>query len=257
MASRFFLYLLIICALAFDLLGPESASSANPQAGGDFLSDEFYEDVEGETEINDPLEPMNRVIFTFNDKVYFWVMEPVARVYGHVLPLDLRGCIYNFFWNLAEPVRFVNTLLQGRFADSGNVLLRFAVNSTLGVYGLGDPASHEFKIFQVEATLGGTFANWGMGDGFYLVVPLHGPSTLRDFTGTVIDSFGMTPYYTWTDDIYVMGGVYAGKQTNNLSMHLGEYEELKNVLFDPYVSFRNGFLQHRRKQREFQTADPE
>jgi phospholipid-binding lipoprotein MlaA len=258
MACRLFLNLFfVICVQGVCLFSSMGTAAAGTLTGADFLSDEFYEDVDGGTDINDPLEPLNRAVFDFNDKMYFWVMEPVASVYSHVVPLDLRGCIHNFFWNLTEPVRFLNTLLQGRFADAGSVLLRFTINSTLGVYGLGDPAGREFNLSQVEATLGGTFARWGVGDGFYLVVPLHGPSTLRDFTGTIIDGFGMTPYYTWTDDLYVMGAVYAGKETNNLSMHLGEYEELKDVLFDPYVSFRNGYLQLRREKREFQGADPD
>jgi len=230
---------------------PPILSVANAAARADYLSDEFYENNDGITEINDPLEPINRVVFQFNDKMYIWLMEPVATVYDQVVPWDLRGCIENFFWNLAEPVRLLNTLLQGRFTDAGNVVLRFAINSTLGVYGLGDPAEREFRIPPVRATMGGTFARWGVGDGFYLVVPLHGSSTLRDFTGTVIDGFGMTPYYTWTDDVYVKGSVYAGKATNSLSMHLGEYEELKDVLFDPYISFRNGYLQLRGKRKEF------
>jgi len=215
----------------------------------DFLSDDFYEYDEDSAEVQDPLEPMNRVVFNFNDKMYFWVMEPVASVYSHVVPFDLRDCIANFFRNLEEPVRFINTLLQGRFGDAGDVLTRFLINSTLGVYGLGDAASREFDFPPVEATLGETLATWGIGDGFYLVVPFYGSSTLRDFTGTMIDGFAMTPYYTWTDDIYTMAAIYAGRETNKLSMHLGEYEELKNVLFDPYISFSNAYFQYRREVR--------
>ena len=259
MTYRIFLNLLfIICVQCACLFAPAGVTVAGAEAGADFLSDDFYDqEGVGTDEIYDPLEPLNRVVFEFNDKMYIWVMEPLASMYSHVVPLDLRGCIDNFFWNLAEPVRFVNTLLQGRFTDAGNVLLRFAINSTGGVYGLGDPAGREFNLSQVEATLGGTFATWGLGDGFYLVVPLHGPSSLRDFTGTVIDGLGMTPYYTWTDDLYVQGAVYAGKATNSLSMHLGEYEEMKDVLFDPYISFRNGYMQIRREKGEFRTSDPD
>jgi phospholipid-binding lipoprotein MlaA len=193
---------------------------------------------------------MNRAVFSFNDKMYIWFMEPIARYYSYVLPRDLRDSIENFFRNLEEPVRLINTLLQGRFADAGTVLVRFTINSTLGVYGLGDAASRVFDYHPVEASLGETFAVWGIGDGFYLVVPFYGSSTLRDFTGTVVDGFGITPYYIWTDDIYVMGGVYAGKTTNSISRRLGEYEELKEVLFDPYIAFRNAYFQHRLKVRD-------
>lgn len=216
----------------------------------DFLNDDFYEFDIDDPGVQDPLESFNRVIFQFNDTTYIWVLEPVASLYSHVVPYDLRGCVYNFFRNLEEPVRFVNSILQGRVADAGEVLKRFVLNSTLGVYGLGDVATRVFDVPPVEATLGGTLAHWGVGDGFYLVVPLYGSSTLRDFTGTVVDSFGMTPYYAWTDDIYIMGSVYVGKETNKLSLHLGEYEELKKVLFDPYISFRNAYFQYRTKLRD-------
>lgn len=217
----------------------------------DFLSDEFYENgMESDEYILDRLEPMNRIFFTFNDKMYIWVLEPVATAYSYALPYDIRLCIYNFFRNLEEPVRFINTVLQGRFSEAGDVFMRFAINSTLGVYGLGDAADRVFAYPPVEATLGETLANWGVGDGSYIVIPLYGSSTIRDFTGTIIDGFGMTPYYTWTDDIYVMGGIYLAKDTNKLSMRLGEYEELKQVFFDPYVAFRNAYFQYRRKLRD-------
>jgi len=251
MASRFPIHRIVILILfACCLLLPQNQVYGGDSGKIDFLSDDFYLYDEEAPEVQDPLESMNRVIFNFNDKMYIWVMEPVATVYSHAVPHDLRNCIFNFFRNLEEPVRFINTLLQGRFSDAGDVLVRFVINSTLGVYGLGDAATRVFEVPPVEATLGGTLARWGVGDGCYLVVPLFGSSTLRDFTGTVVDSFGMTPYYTWTDDIYVMGGVYAGKETNKLSMHLGEYEQLKNVLFDPYISFRNAYFQYRRKLRD-------
>lgn len=233
------------------------ANFAHAAGRADFLSDEFYEDEEGHSPVGDPLEPLNRLVFDFNDKLYIWVMDPVASMYSRAVPQDLRSSFNNFFWNLEEPVRFLNAILQGRLGDSGKILFRFVVNSTLGVYGLGDPASREFSSPQVEATLSGTLARWGLGDGCYLVVPLYGPSTLRDFSGALVDGFGMTPYYTWTEEFSVKVGVYAGKETNALSMHLGEYEQLKNVLFDPYLSFRNGYFQHRREQPEFQGPAPE
>ena len=255
MAIQFFCFRFVLAGVLGSLFFAAAAISQAGQNGGtDFLNDDFYQDKAGDTGVNDPLEPLNRAVFEVNDKLYLWVMEPVATVYSHAIPQDLRGCIDNFFWNLAEPVRFLNSLLQGRTSDAGHVLFRFAVNSTLGIYGLGDPAAREFSTPQVEASLGGTLANWGVGDGFYLVVPLYGSSTLRDLTGEVVDSFGMTPYYGWTDDFTARIGVYTGKQTNALSLHLGEYEKLKNVLFDPYISFRNGYLQHRREQQEFRTS---
>ncbi|MDW7771929.1 MAG: VacJ family lipoprotein [Desulfobulbaceae bacterium] len=217
----------------------------------DILSDDFYGNgLESEEYKLDRLEPFNRAVFAFNDKMLIWVMEPVATAYSHVVPSDLRACVYNFFYNLEEPVRFINTLLQGRFSDAGDIFVRFLINSTFGIYGLADAADREFSYPPIAASLGETFATWGMSDVSYLVVPFHGPSTVRDFTGTIIDGFAMTPYYLWTDEVAVKGGVYAGKGINTLSLHLGEYEELKQVFFDPYVGFRNAYFQYRHRLRD-------
>jgi len=216
----------------------------------DFLSDDFYSEDAESYLFNDPLEPVNRIVFIFNDTLFIWVMEPVATFYSNVVPGDLRGCFDSFFRNLQEPVRFVNTLLQGRFSDSLDVLGRFVINSTLGIYGLADAAGRDFGIAPIEATLGETLENWGVGDGFYLVIPLFGPSTFREITGDVVDAMGMTPYYSWTDDLWVASTIYVGKETNKLSLHLGEYEEWTKLLFDPYVSFRNAYFQYRRTARD-------
>ena len=241
--------LLIFLVLLTGLLCPAAVSRAADDEV-DFLSDDFY-DTEAETsEVGDPLEPFNRAMFSFNDTAYTWVINPVTEGYAEVVPSDIRGVIWNFFHNLEEPVRFINCLLQGRFADSGTVLMRFLLNTTLGVAGLGDPAERELGFNKVEASLGETLATWGIGDGFYLVVPFFGPSTLRDFTGTVVDGLGLTPYYTFTDDFGTMAGIYTGKEVNKLSFHLGEYEDLKEMSFDPYVAMRNGYFQYRKKLRD-------
>lgn len=248
MRRTFFLfYLFLIITGTGNFCLPSTIYGSD--ASFDFLSDDFYSE-EAESEVfNDPLEPVNRIVFTFNDTMYIWVMEPVATFYSNVVPMDLRNCIDNFFRNLQEPVRFVNTLLQGRFSDSFMVLQRFVINSTLGIYGLADAAGSEFGIESVEATMGETLENWGIGDGFYLVIPLLGPSTLRETAGDIVDAAEMTPYYSWSDDLVTNGAIYVGKETNNLSLHLGEYEEWKKLLFDPYISFRNAYFQYRRKAR--------
>jgi len=214
----------------------------------DFLSDESYEDQAESLRVADPIEPFNRAVFTLNDKVYIWVLEPVATGYSKVLPADIRSCIGNFFYNLGEPVRSVNCLLQGRVRDSGLVLGRFVINSIGGVFGLTDPASNEFKIAPVSAKLGETLAVWGLGDGFYLVVPFIGSSTLRDFTGTVVDGMAMATYSPWNDDGQTSATVQGAKTVNHTSLHLGEYVEIKSMSFDSYVAFRNGYYQMRSKQ---------
>lgn len=246
-SGRVFPLIFIICGLLLLIVQP--GFSADDDAV-DFLSDDFYEEETASIEADDPLEPFNRAMFEFNDKTYTYVFNPVAEGYSAVVPYDIRGTIWNFFRNLEEPVRFLNCLLQARFSDAGTVLVRFLVNTTCGVAGLGDPAGRELGFTRVEATLGETMAAWGIGDGAYLVVPFYGPSTLRDFSGTVIDGLGMTPYYTFTEDLGVIAGIYLGKETNKLSLHLGEYEEMKKLSFDPYIALRNGYFQYRKKIRD-------
>ncbi|MDY0389824.1 MAG: VacJ family lipoprotein [Desulfobulbus oligotrophicus] len=210
----------------------------------DYLDDESYEP----SSVSDPLEPVNRFFFNVNDKVYVWVLEPVSTGYSKVLPSDIRQCVSNFFYNLGEPVRAVNCLLQGRVHDAGRTLGRFVINSICGVFGLADPAAHEFKMSPVYASLGETFSVWGVGDGFYLVVPLLGPSTLRDLTGTVGDGFAMTTHTPWNDDVLTTAAAHGVRSVNYTSLHLGEYEDAKSLSFDPYIAFRNGYFQIRAKQ---------
>jgi len=216
----------------------------------DFLSDDFYEDEPEIEEVGDPIEPFNRAMFQFNDHAYTYVFKPVAQGYAAVVPLDIRGIIDNFFRNLEEPVVFINCLLQGRLSDAGSALVRFVANSTIGVGGLVDFADREIGFEPVDASLGETLGVWGIGDGFYLVVPFFGPSTLRDFTGDIVDSLAMTPYYTHIDSWGGKIGIYAEKTTNEISLHLGEYEDLKKLSFDPYVALRNSYFQYRKKLRD-------
>lgn len=216
----------------------------------DYLDDAAYVDKEESVEVYDPLEPFNRVIFTINDTVYEWVLDPVATGYSKVVPSDIRGIIGNFFYNLGEPVRSANCLLQGRFKESGLAASRFFINTTCGILGLADPAKTDFGIAPVYATLGETLSVWGLGDGFYLVIPLMGPSTLRDFAGTMVDSMVMSSYYPWNDDPASMATSFGTDTVNRTSLHLGEYEELKKMSFDPYVAFRNGYFQIRSKMRD-------
>ncbi len=237
-AGRYWILIVLACVFAL----------SHSVLAADLLDDASYED-ENIVTVADPIEPINRAFFVFNDKFYLWVVDPVATGYSKVLPRDIRGCVSNFFNNLEEPVRAANCLLQGRFLDTGRTLSRFVLNSIFGVFGLADPAGHEFAIAQVHATFGQTLEVWGIGDGFYLVVPFYGPSTVRDFTGFVVDSVAETTYYPWDNDDVPPMSLLAGEFVNNASLHLGEYQELKSLSFDPYVAFRNGYFQMRNKKR--------
>ena len=230
------LYLVVVLAAV-----PVQASTP------DYLDDASYDIPVNYESIYDPLEPFNRVMFTFNDRLYLWVIDPVATGYSKVVPSDFRTIISNFFYNLGEPVRSVNCLLQGRVADSGLVLSRFLINSTAGVFGLADPAGNEFKMKRIPGSLGQTFATWGIGDGVYLVVPVLGPSTLRDLTGAIGDGVARGLYTPWNDDLSTTSAIYGSQTINEFSLHLGQYQDMKSISLDPYVAFRNGYFQLRQK----------
>ncbi|MCI5222639.1 MAG: VacJ family lipoprotein [Candidatus Electrothrix sp. AR4] len=212
----------------------------------DFLDDAFYDEIPDENAVRDPFEGINRAMFTFNDYTYTWVMNPVATWYSHLLPHDIRGAIADFFYNLQEPVRIVNAVLQARFSDAGTLLARFAINSTGGVGGLGDPASM-MGFLPVQASFCQTLDAWGVGDGIYLVVPIMGPTTLRDLSGKIVEGVSMTPYYFWAAGWEESSSIYIGKELNNASLHLGEYEKMKKLSFDPYAGIRDGYFQHRKQ----------
>lgn len=215
----------------------------------DFYDEDYQDDEYGEGEshdaILDPLEPLNRGFFIFNDKLYFWALKPVKIGYSAVVPYDFRFMFGNFFYNIASPVRFINNLLQGEFIDAGAVLSRFAINSTAGVFGFGDPAGREYGIKPRQADFGETLGKWGVGDSIYLCWPVLGPSNIRDSVGILGDVYIHPMYYSgkgnFENIIY-----YAGTRINLMSLKPGVYEEMKQYSLDPYVATRQAYYDYRR-----------
>jgi len=203
------------------------------------------EEEEVELKISDPLEPLNRVIFTFNDHVYRFILKPIVRVYKLIMPAEFRMLIKNFFTNLAMPVRFVNCVLQGKIKAAARELLRFVLNTTIGVLGLVDVAT-EWGIKSQPEDLGQTLAVYGVGEGPYLVLPLLGPTTLRDGVGTALDMFLEPVNYMPKNETFY--GVKALNYTNKSSYYLETYFDLKASALDPYVAVRNAYVQHRRQE---------
>ncbi len=216
----------------------------------DLLDEEFdlleAELAEQAVEVADPLEPLNRMMFNINDKLYFWVVKPIGQVYRDVTPEPARFGIRNFFNNLTTPIRFANCLLQGK-KDSANIeLRRFVVNTTEGVLGFGDPARDRLGLEPVEEDLGQTLAVHGIDNGFYIVLPLLGPSTSRDAVGLVGDLF-LNPV-AYVEPWETSAAITAGKMTNENSFRIGDYEDFKAASLEPYVAMREVYIQHRNKQ---------
>jgi phospholipid-binding lipoprotein MlaA len=196
--------------------------------------------------IADPLLPWNRLMFEFNDRLYFWVLKPVARGYTAVVPSPVRVGIDNFFRNLFMPPRFVSCLLQGKGAAAEAELARFFVNTTIGVLGFMAPAKDLAAFNPPEEDLGQTLGVYGIGNGIYIVWPFFGPSTLRDTVGMVGDRF-LNPV-TYLEPFEAAAGVTAVKTVNDTSFRIGDYETLLESAIIPYEAFRDAYLQYRQKK---------
>jgi len=136
--------------------------------------------------VSDPIEPVNRAVFSFNDLLDKVLLNPIAKTYKTVVPNVVRNSVRNFFRNLKTPVTLANNLMQGDGEAAGVTTARFLFNTFLGVGGLIDFAETQGLEYEPE-DFGQTLASWNVGSGAYLVLPVLGPSTVRDSTGMVID----------------------------------------------------------------------
>ena len=208
--------------------------------------EEFDEESDWEMDlICDPIEPVNRAFFSFNDKLYFWVLKPVSTGYNKVVPEPLRENVHNFFYNLRMPIRGINCLLQGKIKGFGTEIGRFLINTTLGVLGTADPAKSLFDIESRDEDFGQTLGFFGLGPVIYINWPILGPSSLRDSIGHAGDIYLDPLHYIVVQKKYNFSA--RGYNTvNNTSLKIGEYESLKKAALDPYVSLRNAYYQYRK-----------
>ena len=202
------------------------------------------EEAVEEATIADPIEPWNRAMFQFNDKLYFWALKPVARGYNAVVPEPARISVRSFFRNVAMPVRFVNSLFQGKFAAAGTELARFGINTTIGLVGFFDVAKSRFDLDAQNEDLGQTLGYYGMGGMMYIVWPFIGPSTVRDTIGYAGDTF-LDPV-SYIDPFEAAFGVNAYGQINKTSLELGTYEDMVESALEPYIAVRDAYIQYRK-----------
>ena len=224
----------------------QTPSSSNVE---DSIEDDFFdEEFEAhQVQVADPISPWNKGMFHFNDKLYFWVLKPLAKGYIAISPDYFRRGVKNFFYNLTMPIRLVNCLLQGKGNAAASEFSRFIVNTTAGGLGFGNPADQNPDlVVSTGEDLGQTFGKYGIGNGFYIVWPILGPSTLRDSVGLVGDFF-LNPL-TYVDYSETWIALKCFDLVNQTSFHIGEYEALKNSALDPYVALRNSYLQYREKK---------
>lgn len=195
--------------------------------------------------VSDPIEPVNRGIFYVNDKLYRWVLKPVAKGYRYVVPEGVRIAVRNFFSNLGTPIRAANTLLQGKFKATGTELARFGINSTIGMAGFFD-AAKRFDLARKDEDTGQTLGVYGLGHGMYIVLPVLGPSSARDAVGFVGDTFLDPLSYISPTEVAI--GANAVRSETNLSFKIEEIDELIGAAVDPYVAVRDAYIQSREKR---------
>ncbi|HCI46422.1 MAG TPA: hypothetical protein DFI00_03925 [Rhodospirillaceae bacterium] len=198
-------------------------------------------------EVYDPIEPVNRQIFAFNDAVDEVALEPAAEVYRDTLPETIRTGIANILRNLRTPLIFGNQVLQGDMEGAGTALVRFVTNTLAGLGGFLDPAGENGFEFE-EEDFGQTLAVWGVGEGPYMVLPLLGPSNLRDTVGFVVDIV-TNPVGILIDNQHV-GGEYAIASSTATALtarseSLDAIREIKSSSVDYYASLRNLYNQRR------------
>jgi len=224
---------------------------------GSVLSDEFdgFSDFEEELQeqvdvarVPDPLEPLNRGIWWVNDKLYLYVLEPVASGYSKVIPKAGRQSIANAFDNLQAPERVVNNLLQMKFSDAGTEFKRFVCNSTVGVLGLRDPASKKHEMKPQPEDFGQTLGHYGVKPVMALHLPLLGPSNLRDTLGMIPDVF-LNPVY-YVESLAAKIAIKSEEVVNDTSLRLGVYEDIKKERLDVYAFLQNAYEQNRLKKIE-------
>lgn len=200
-------------------------------------------------ETNDPLEPFNRVIFSINQGIEYILLDPIAGAYSELVPEPIRNNVSNVLRNLNEPIVLANNLLQGDLEGARTTIWRFIFNTTIGIGGIVD-VSDEMEVPYKKQDLGLTFASWGVEPGPYLILPILGPSTVRDAWGRIGD-YGFDPINWLTFGLQSTGRSCVqvlDAKTDNFDLLV----ELEKSSVDFYASLRSWYLERRKALTEDQ-----
>jgi phospholipid-binding lipoprotein MlaA len=203
-------------------------------------------DYQAYQQLNDPIEPTNRFFYRVNDVLDTYIMKPVAQGYVHITTEGIRNHVGNFVTNIGEPARLVNFMAEGMPRDAGTSLVRFLVNSTIGIGGIFDPAG-SLGYHETDTDFGLTLAIWGMPPGPYVYLPFLGPSGARDALNVPVMWFAtpmeVAPASTaLTDFGYAEAGLHL---INTRANYLAPIEQVKATALDPYATFRSLYRQSR------------
>jgi phospholipid-binding lipoprotein MlaA len=225
---------------------PDPGLDAPPAQAGDEADEEEEEgELLEEPGTRDPFEGLNRDVFSFNRSVDRWMFDPITRGYQVAVPAPGRHAFYNFFQNLDSPMILANHMVQFRPVAAATTATRFVLNSSIGVAGLFDPATSFFEVKRLEGDFGQTLARYGTPSGPFLMLPVFGPSTVRDVFGDVVDilvdpvSYLLGPIRWWT---LVLGG---GEGLTTREAHFDELKQLEAGSVDFYSALRSAYLQSR------------
>ena len=235
MQHKYLRYLLVICLVTGSLL----SSSV----------------VLAQTTKKDPYEKFNRAMFTFNEKLDKYILKPVARVYNTVLPKPVNNSINRFFENLDDVPTVLNDVLQTNLYQATSDSWRFVINSTIGIGGLFDVASH-IGLPDNSEDFGLTLAKWGYTKSNYLVLPFWGAKTLRDTLAMPIN-YITTPYF-YLKNPKVSYGLYGLSVVNQRAQLLRFEKVYEQMALDRYIFVRNAYLQRRAYliKRDTELKDP-
>jgi len=235
----------LACLIAAAVLAATISGCATPPDRSD---PEAYAEYQA---INDPLEPLNRTVFGFNQAIDAMFLRPLADFYRLLLPPPLREGVHNILSNLRSPVVLANDLLQGEFERAGTTTGRFLINSTLGVGGLADWAS-DFGLPHHNEDFGQTLAVWGSPEGPFLMLPLVGPSNPRDAVGIAVDSLILDPFGllgTLNMDTQWMRTLSYARLGMTIidarSQNTEELDDLQKSSLDFYAALRSLYRQYR------------
>lgn len=227
------------------------AAAPMPGSGAATTPAEEFDDLDeyGVVAIADPLERLNRGVFWLNDKMYLVLFRPVSKVYEKGMPGPLRRGVNHAFENIKFPVRLANCLLQGKIKRAGLQTGRFLVDTIAGAGGLVRVSDDIACLADLpDEDTGKTFANWGLGHGFYLVIPFLGPSSLRDGIGLAGD-YALNPVniglYYWGSAEPWMAYPPSANTLRALPGQLSLYDETVRGSIDPYLSARSAYVQFR------------
>lgn len=243
MNKRLLLLCLALIVILLQGCAGKKAAPSNQAAAPDQEYEETYDEAEESGAYPDSLEGFNRGVFSFNDGFITYIFSPIDTVYTGFFPPDIRAGFGNFYRNLGYPVRLVNALLQFKFDKMAKETASFVLNTTFGWAGLFDVTKNMACLRSSPEDFGQTLAFYGLGSGTYVVLPLLGPSSVRDTVGLVADSF-LYPL-AWVHPDATKYAFVAHDKTNTISANMKTYQDIKAESFDHYTSMKDVYFQYR------------